>query len=438
MDVELLYKDVKIKDGDVIVFGCSYGPDSMALFHTLLTLRKKIDIKLICAHVNHGKRKESEEEKVLLEEYCKKHNVTFEYMKIKNYGDDNFHNEARNIRYNFFEEIVNKYQAKYLMTAHHADDLMETILMRIVRGSNIYGYSGFKKVVDMNTYTIYRPFFAITKSKLLDYDHKYKIPYAIDASNNSSVYTRNRYRKEVLPFLKKEDSKVEQKFIKFHQTLDEVSSYLHKEVEKALTKVVSHDKLLIEPFNDLDIIIQKLVLEEMLKRFYQDDLVLISDKHLDAIFKIISSRRANVKLNFPNDVVIRKSYNTIEFERNTEIIDSYEIELSNYAKLPNGHVLKIVEEDSGNSNYMTRLSSKELTLPLRVRTREYGDTLLIKNGGHKKLKKIFIDEKIPLKDRDLWPVVVDSKNQIVFLPGIKKTKYDKKKDEFYDIILKYE
>ena len=56
MDVELLYKDVKIKDGDVIVFGCSYGPDSMALFHTLLTLRKKIDIKLICAHVNHGKR----------------------------------------------------------------------------------------------------------------------------------------------------------------------------------------------------------------------------------------------------------------------------------------------------------------------------------------------------------------------------------------------
>lgn len=119
----------------------------------------------------------------------------------------------------------------------------------------------------MNTYTIYRPFFAITKSKLLDYDHKYKIPYAIDASNNSSVYTRNRYRKEVLPFLKKEDSKVEQKFIKFHQTIDEVSSYLHKEVEKALTKVVSHDKLLIEPFNDLDIIIQKLVLEEMLKDF---------------------------------------------------------------------------------------------------------------------------------------------------------------------------
>ena len=62
MDVELLYKDIKIKDGDVVVFGCSYGPDSMALFHTLLTLRKKIDIKLICAHVNHGKRKESEEE----------------------------------------------------------------------------------------------------------------------------------------------------------------------------------------------------------------------------------------------------------------------------------------------------------------------------------------------------------------------------------------
>ena len=438
MDVELLYKDIKIKDDDVIVFGGSYGPDSMALFHTLLMLRKKINIKLICAHVNHGKRKESEEEKVLLEEYCAKHDVVFEYMRIKNYGDDNFHNEARNIRYNFFEEIVNKYQAKYLMTAHHADDLMETILMRIVRGSNIYGYSGFKKIVNMDTYTIYRPFFETTKAKLLDYDHRYKIPYAIDASNNSSVYTRNRYRKEVLPFLKKEDSKVEQKFIKFHTTLEEVSEYLNKEVQKALTKVVRNDKLFIEPFNELDKIIQKLVLEELLKKYYQDDLVLISDKHLDSIFKIITSKRANVKLNFPNDVVIRKSYDTIEFDRNTEIIDTYEIELSNYAKLPNGHTLRVVEEEIGNSNNITRLSSKDLTLPLRVRTREYGDTLVIKNGGHRKLKKIFIDCKIPLKDRDLWPVVVDSKNQIVFIPGIKKTKYDKKKDEFYDIILKYE
>ena len=438
MDIELLYKDVKIKDDDVIVFGCSYGPDSMALFHTLLMLRKKTNIKLICAHVNHGKRKESEEEKVLLEEYCVKNNVTFEYMRIKNYGDDNFHNEARNIRYNFFEEIVNKYQAKYLMTAHHADDLMETILMRIVRGSNIYGYSGFKKIIDMNTYTIYRPFFEITKAKLLDYDHRYKIPYAIDASNNSSVYTRNRYRKEVLPFLKKEDSKVEQKFIKFHTTLEEVSEYLDKEVQKALTKVVRNDKLFIEPFNKLDKIIQKLILEELLKKYYQDDLVLISDKHLDAIFKIITSKRANVKLNFPNDVVIRKSYGTIEFDRNTEIIDTYEIELSNYAKLPNGHTLKVVEEEQGNSNNITRISSKDLTLPLRVRTREYGDTLVIKNGGHKKLKNIFIDCKIPSKDRDLWPVVVDSKNQIIFIPGLKKTKYDKKKDEFYDIILKYE
>ena len=437
MDIKELYKELKIEKDDVIVFGCSYGPDSMALFHTLLKLREQIPIKLICAHVNHGKRKESEEEQQDLELYCEKHQVVFEYMKIERYGDDNFHNEARTIRYHFFEEIVMKYQAKYLMTAHHGDDLIETILMRIVRGTTLEGYSGFKKEINMGGYIIYRPFIEQTKENLLTYDRENKVPYAIDSSNNSSVYTRNRYRKTILPFLKKEDPRVHEKFLKFSKTILKANDYIERETTKALKKVSFHDRILINKFLEQDELIQQTILEDILENYYQDDLILINEKHITLLLNLIKSRKANSEVMLPNDVVATKNYNEFFLHRVLEEISRYEIELNKYTRLPNGHVLEEVLTENSNSNNVIRLSSKELTLPLRVRTREYGDVMALKGGGHKKIKDIFIEKKIVPKDREIWPIVVDSKNTIVFVPGLKKSKFDKNKEDFCDIILRY-
>ena len=125
--------------------GISGGPDSMALLHVLQLVKKDIDIRIICAHVNHNQRDESDEEEKYVKKYCKMNDIIFECIKINQWGDDNFENEARSRRYKFFEELIENYNAKFLMTAHHADDLIETILMRIVRGSTLKGYSGFFK-----------------------------------------------------------------------------------------------------------------------------------------------------------------------------------------------------------------------------------------------------------------------------------------------------
>ena len=114
----------KFHKNDIIVVGCSAGPDSMALIDMLLKVRDKYSLSLVMAHVNHNLRRESVQEENYLMEYCHKNQIMFEHMTITNYGDDNFHNEARNIRYDFFEKVVLKYQAQYLMTAHHGDDLI--------------------------------------------------------------------------------------------------------------------------------------------------------------------------------------------------------------------------------------------------------------------------------------------------------------------------
>ena len=200
----------------------------MALLYILNDLRKKIGFKIVVAHVNHNVREESKEEAEFLNNYCNENNIPFEMMVIAKYGDDNFHNEARNIRYDYYDELINKYHANYLMTGHHADDLMETILMRIVRGSTLRGYSGFSDLVDMGNYKIARPLISVTKQELEDFDKVKNIPYRVDKSNFKDKYTRNRYRKYVLPFLKSEDKDVHEKFIKFSKQIMETDEYITK------------------------------------------------------------------------------------------------------------------------------------------------------------------------------------------------------------------
>ena len=202
---DFLMKEVEIKYGDTVVAAVSGGPDSMALLHMLARIKKAIDIEVVCAHVNHNTGRPGQlEEQQYVEKFCRNNNIIFEGMVIEEYGDDNFENEARTKRYNYFEQVVKEYNAKYLLTAHHGDDLIETILMRLTRGSTLRGYSGFSKIVDRGFYKILRPFIEVTKQELIDYNKKNKIHYFIDETNLEDIHTRNRFRKYIVPELKKE------------------------------------------------------------------------------------------------------------------------------------------------------------------------------------------------------------------------------------------
>ena len=440
--MEEVYNFIKNKIGlepnDTIVVGVSGGPDSMALLYILNEFKKKLDLKIVCAHVNHNKRVESEQEKIDLENYCKANNIIFEYIKITKWGDDNFHNEARSVRYNFFEELVMNYGAKYLMTAHQGDDLIETILMRIVRGSTLKGYSGFSRIVDKGTYKIVRPLITVTKDEIMEFDKANGIKYAIDQSNNEDHYTRNRYRHTVLPFLKHEDPKVHKKFLKYSEILLEYSDYVDKEANKVFNKVFINGNLDLDKFNELDNIIQTKIIYTILEKIYGDDLLIIGAVHVELIFDLIKSNKSNSIVHLPNNVIVIKSYNELSFSFDDDESSEYEIEIDDRVNLPNGKIIEIVDESIDTSNYTIRLSSNEVKLPLYVRNRKDGDRIEVKGlNGTKKVKAIFIDEKIKISDRDSWPVVLDATDKIVWIPGLKKSKLDKKITEEYDIVMKY-
>ena len=432
---EFLISKINLNKSDVIVVGVSAGPDSMALLYILNELKKKIGFKIVVAHVNHNVRIESKEEAEFLKKYCEENDVIFEMMTITKYGDDNFHNEARNIRYNYYEELINKYHANYLMTGHHADDLMETILMRIVRGSTLRGYSGFSDIVYNNKYTIVRPLISVTKKELEEFDKENNIPYRIDKSNFKDKYTRNRYRKSVLPFLKDEDKNVHEKFIKFSNQIRENDEFIAKVALSEINDVYKDGIIDVDKFKKLDIVIGKRIIDYIFSLLYRDELIEIDDRHVQLVLDIINSKKASLTFNLPNNYLVVKEYNKVYFKKDINMVLPYDIELSDEVFLPNGFTIKRINNTNKNGNDILRLNSSDVVLPLRVRTRRNGDRISVKNmNGTKKVSEVLINAKIPLSKRDLWPIVVDGEDKIVWIPKVKKSKYNRLKDEECDII----
>jgi len=436
---DYLLKDIGIKYGDSVVAGISGGPDSMALLHILIRLKKALDLEVVVAHVNHntGRPGQLEDQKFVCD-YCNKNSLIFETMTIEEYGDDNFHNEARSIRYNYFSKLVKKYNAKFVFTAHHADDLIETILMRIVRGSTLRGYSGFSNVVKMENYTIIRPLIHVTKEQILDYLKKNKVKFVVDQSNYKDVYTRNRFRKYIVPEFKKEDPQVHDKFYKFSRTLLEYNEYIDHQVNKISKKVCPQNILNIEEFLKQEPLIQTKIIYLMFEKIYQDDLMLLTDKHAEIVQNMILSKKPNVTVHLPNNIKAVKSYNTLELNK-IEIKDNiYEIQISDYLNLPNGKNIEIITKSRIDDNNICRLDLSTVKQPLYVRNRHDGDKMSVKGMlGRKKISDIFIDCKVSANERELWPIVCDADDNIVWIPGLKKSKFCKEKDEKCDIILKY-
>lgn len=438
MKETIAYLKSLLKDNDTIVVGLSGGPDSMCLLDILLSLNK--NIKIICAHINHNIREESKEELLFIEDYCKKKNLTLETTTFEKKSPTQDYNELelREKRYAFFGKVINKYKGKYLFTAHHGDDLVETVLMRITRGSNLKGYTGFQVETKKDNYKVIKPLIFMTKDDINLYNEENNIPYVTDKTNEEDNYTRNRYRHNILPFLKGENKNIHLKYLKFSRELQKYFNYVDKVVNKEIDKRYHKKRLDIKEFSRLDKLIQEKIIEYILDDNYIDNLYLVNDKHTNMILNIIDNPKPNIEINLPDNLKITKEYDSLTISRSKKSNTDYKIPITEETQLPNGKKINIIKETDKNSNDYIKLNSKEITLPLYVRNRTTGDKIHIKNmNSPKKVKEIFINSKLSKDERDTQPIVVDSKGEIIWIPGLKKSKFDKAKNENYDIILWY-
>lgn len=427
---------LNIVNSDTLVVAVSYGPDSMALLNVIKNIF--FQNRIVCAHVHHNHRKESDNEFVLLKKTCEDNNIVFEYMKIENYTNNKFtEDEARNKRYVFFDEVMKKYDAKYLFTAHHGDDLVETILMRLVRGSTMSGYAGIPLISNRSNYKLIRPFLYVTKDDILNYCKSNKIDYAVDNSNFSDDYTRNRYRKYVLPQLKKENKNVHKKFLKFSTVLLEYENYIEKIIDNEYSNVITENSIDCKKIMTQDDLIKKRIIMKYLSDYFQSSLNKINRHHVDAILRLIKSNKSSGFVCLPNKKKIIKSYNKIYFD-NSYVYNDYCVVLDKHVILPNNYVIKTIDKLENTTNYITAFNKNDLVFPLKIRNVHNGDKIEVLGlNGSKKIHDIFINEKVPKELRDNYPVLVDGANNVIWLPGLKKSKYDKSKTGNYDIILKY-
>jgi len=428
-----------LKKEDVIVVACSGGPDSMCLLSVLNFFKKPLNLKIICTHVNHGLRKESNDEAEFVKEYCNQNNLVFEYMIVDKYKNNKFsEQEGRSKRYHFFEEIISKYNAKYLMTAHHGDDLIETILMRIVRGSNLKGYSGISKILENPKYKIVRPLLNLNKDMILKYLDKNNISYVIDESNADEKYTRNRFRKHLLPELKKEDDLVHLKFLKYSEELEATQKYINRTINLVIKSIYVENYIVINKLLEQDEYLQEKIVEYIIEDIQKREIFNISDNQFDNIMELIRGT-GNKEINLADGFIAQKSFNKLYIEKtNNHKNDQYKVILDKDITILNKYKFEKLENTEEKSNYVIKLNSKEISLPLVVRSKEIGDKMKTKNlFGTKKLKDIFIESKIDITKRAEYPVVTDSNNTIIWVPGLKKSIFDKEINEKYDIIIKY-
>ena len=415
-----------------VVIGVSAGPDSMCL----LDLLQKKTTKIVVCHINHNVRKESIEEEEYITKYCQDKNIILEKTTINNYQENNFENEARKKRYMFYEEILKKYNSKTLLLAHHGDDLIETILMKISRGSNLEGYAGIKEISNVKNYQIIRPLLKYTKEDIINYNKSNNIKYYNDSSNQSTNYTRNRYRLNILPLLKKEDKNIHKKYLKYSKTLIEYDDYIKREVKRNINNVYKDNIINIDNLNKLDTFLIKNILYNIMNNIYQNKNNIITDKHIQNIISLLNNTKPNIKIDLPNNKEIVKEYNKLIIKDKTSDIKNYKIEFNDKIEIENLIIEKIESEDD-DSNSVCRLNSKDITLPLYIRNREDGDYIILKGrNNRKKIKEIFIEKKLPLKKRNNYPLLVDSNNNIIWIPNIKKSKFCNKKSENYDIIIR--
>ena len=416
-------------DGKVVL-ACSYGPDSMCL----LDILKKMKIDIVVATVNHKLREESDEEYRLLKKYCDDNNLIFEGYEIKEFPKGNMEAIARSIRYKFLDEVVNKYRAKYLFTAHHGDDLVETVLMKINRGASLKGYSGISFISSFNGYNLVRPLLYLTKEEILKYNEDNGILYAVDQTNFELDHTRNIFRHKVLPVLKEINPQIHKKFINFSDNILNYYNYVNEEVNSYKSLYYNNGRLDINEINLLPLFIKKLLVQSILQDIYKDNIDKINSKHIELIIKLFDSTKANSVINLPMNINVYKFYNIIEIKEEIYVND-YDCVLSDKIKLNEFQIYLVDKSDIIKSNYLIRLDKRDVALPLHIRNRKVGDKIQLKNGT-KSVGEVLSEAKISFLQRDEYPILTDDDGKILWIPGVKKSKYDRNINDSYDIIVK--
>jgi len=426
---------------DKIAIALSGGVDSIVLFHLLVTEYKDSYKELVVFHINHGLREESYEEAEFVERFVKDFDVKFykEELNMSDLERDSHTSEemlARELRYQAFNKMAKLEGVTKLLTAHHKNDQVENILMRLLTGRSIDHSLAICEEIEMAGLNIYRPLLNSLKAELEEYAKEKNLHYYVDATNFDTDYTRNNIRHNIVPLLNDINSGSFDNLINFANYYQNINNNLKKAIlSNKDNYIFSRDEDKISLVKDKFLELNEEEMYFLLKDLITDELGVFDVKQ-KAIFDVVSSLKknsGNKSYDLKNNLKIISQYETLYihkiekkcYNEKIEIIIDKICENSVYEFYQNKFIISTDAKDS-------EIGFNKSELPLLVTIKKEGDR--VRRGEiNKKLSRIFIDEKVPKELRDTLPVIRNNKGEVLGVLGI-GTKVNKNK--IYDYYIK--
>ena len=408
-----------IENNDTIVVGFSGGPDSVFLVEMLKKLQNFINFKIYLVHINHLLRgKDAVSDENFSFEYAKKNNLEIFIKRIpvkeiaKEVGKT-LEEVGREERYKFFSEIYKKIGANKIATAHNKDDQIETFLFRLIRGASLQGLEGIK----IKNNNIIRPISEIYKKDILDYLNKNEIQYKIDKTNFENEFTRNSIRLDLIPFI---EERYNIKFKdKIFSLIEEIRENNQNNSLNLSDFIDSENRIILEKIKFLSNFNKK----NLLGIFLNKKNITVNRNKIDEIESLIRSNGTK-KIDMNKNYRIVKDYTYLYIEEKKEncpinnravklnipseqIFDNFKISVNvvenlNIPKQKNQYLLDALYNDI-----------------IEVRYRKEGDRIFLGEKHSKKIKEVFIDQKIPKDIRDRLPIFLYN-NKIFWIYNVKK------------------
>ena len=411
--LEEVIKEGLVSEKDKILIAFSGGPDSVFLYHFLNLLKNIISIEISIVYINHNLRHDVENDLKFINEFSNSNNVNYyiESVDVKKYATKNKKSielAARELRYEAIENIRKKIGYNKIATGHNLDDNVETFIFRLLRGTSVTGLKSIPKTRE----NIIRPILDFEKSEILSFLKNKNYKYIIDYTNNKNDYTRNFIRNKIFPDFENINPN-------FRQKIDSLIKEINEKENCKLTfsniyeKTINHKDELIQLLKQNNVEISREKINQIYKSLFLEngklqnegskEFYLGKNKVLQNIYgelKIINTLDNKVEKSDKNS----KIFDKIKILKENQSIEWYNYEIILYENIQD---FKTYFINKKNINYTFYKFDDEKIKDgkIIVRSRKDGDRIFLKNLGHKKVKKILIDEKIMKWERDFIPIV---------------------------------
>ncbi len=413
---------------DRVVVAVSTGVDSMVLLALLQELPANIRPQIIVAHVNHRLRKQSEEEERFIRDYCNAHQLKlFVYhWSLADHPQTGIEESARKMRYRFFAQVMKEEQATILLTAHHQNDLAETMLMKLTRGGQLHQLIGIEEKRPFASGVLERPLLSFPKHRLREYAINNHLKWYEDLTNNELTVSRNRFRHQVIPLLEKENSNFLASLSSYHEQIELAVELENQFAQEQLAKLSNKDGHLdIKELSQLSLAKERLVLVRWLEKtgvlglkrgFIEQLLADINNRHLPQFERQVTP-----------DLVLFKNYSELFIKNVNQSLQKTQTSINSVVKLgrwysiENDYQIAIAKDRAffNQEEYCQEMWLAPEQFPLTIRRWRERDRLPLKDGGHQKVSRVLIDQKVPLSRRNQQLVIVDAQDNVVWVVGRK-------------------